>query len=59
VLFSGLNSDHTLFASSEEVLETWRILDPIQKAWGLSTDDMVFYKPGSEVKDVLALSAKA
>lgn len=59
VLFSGLNSDHTLFASSEEVLETWRILDPIQKAWGLSTDDMVFYKPGSDVKDVLALSANA
>jgi len=55
VLFSGLNSDHSLFTTSEEVLETWRILDPVQKAWSLDSDDLVLYEPGSALREVQAL----
>lgn len=54
VLFSGFNSDHSLFATSEEVLETWRILDPVQKAWGLSSDDLILYDKGSDLREVTA-----
>lgn len=57
VLFSGFNSDHSLFATSEEVLETWRILDPVQKAWSLKSDDLIQYDKGSDVREVLALVA--
>lgn len=53
VLFSGLGSDHTLFTSSEEVLETWRILDPIQKYWSTHSDDLIVYRPGSDVREVV------
>lgn len=47
VLLDAINSDHTLFASSDEVLETWRIIQPLQQAWELSGDDLKFYKKGS------------
>jgi glucose-6-phosphate 1-dehydrogenase len=59
VLFSGFNSDHSLFASSEEVIETWRILNPVQKAWDMSTDDLVIYNRGSDVQEVLQLASKS
>lgn len=52
VLFSGLDSDHTLFTSSQEVLETWRILDPIQKYWSTHTDDLIRYERGSDIREV-------
>jgi glucose-6-phosphate 1-dehydrogenase len=55
VLFDAINSDHSLFASSAEILETWRILDVIQRAWGLSSADLIFYQPGSSIKEVLDL----
>ncbi len=53
VLFNALNSDHALFASSAEVLETWRIINDIQNDWKMSSDDLIIYKPGSKIKDIL------
>jgi glucose-6-phosphate 1-dehydrogenase len=44
VLLDAILSDHALFTSSEEVVESWRILDPIQRAWSLSDDDLVRYE---------------
>ncbi len=55
VFFDAINSDHSLFASSDEILETWRILDIIQHAWGLSSDDLIFYQPGDSINEVLSL----
>lgn len=46
VLVDAIQANHTLFASSDEVLETWRIVDPIMKAWEMSADDLSFYAPG-------------
>jgi len=49
VLVDAMQSDHTLFTGSDEVLETWRILQPVQEAWGMSAGtDMRQYKPGSQ-----------
>ena len=53
VLFNAINGDHSLFSSSEEVVETWRILDYLQKAWATSTYDLVIYKKGSSINEIL------
>jgi glucose-6-phosphate 1-dehydrogenase len=50
VLLDAIKSDHSLFATSEEVLETWRILDPLQRAWEMSDgDDLAAYEQGSDI----------
>ncbi len=55
VFFDAINSDHTLFSSSDEILEMWRIVDVIQKAWNMSSDDLVIYEEGSNVEKVMSL----
>lgn len=52
VLFNAINSDHSLFTSSEEILETWRILDTIQKTWEKSKDDLVIYSKKSAIEEI-------
>jgi glucose-6-phosphate 1-dehydrogenase len=48
VLVDAMKSNRTLFTSSDEVLETWRILQPVQQAWAMSdAADLVSYEPGS------------
>jgi glucose-6-phosphate 1-dehydrogenase len=49
VLVDAINSSHTLFTSSEEVLASWKLLQPIQEAWEMSDTDLVLYEPGSPV----------
>jgi glucose-6-phosphate 1-dehydrogenase len=53
VIFDAINSEHTLFTLSEEVLQTWRILEPIQSAWELTSKDLLFYEPGSDPQDII------
>lgn len=48
VFLDAINGNHTLFTSSEEVLETWRILAPIQEYWQLSDDTPILYLSGSK-----------
>ena len=49
VLVDAIKGDRTLFATSEEVLLSWRIVQPVIDAWygGGSADDLMFYEPGS------------
>ncbi|MEI7688650.1 MAG: glucose-6-phosphate dehydrogenase [Candidatus Nomurabacteria bacterium] len=54
VLFNAINGDHSLFSSSEEVTETWRIIDDLQKAWMTSTYDLIIYKKGSTIEEVIS-----
>ena len=54
VLFNAVNSDHSFFTSSREILETWRILDSIQKVWKISDNDLTFYKRGSSIEEVMS-----
>ena len=53
VLFNAINSDHNLFTSSEEIIETWRILDEIQKMWQKNHTDLVFYNKGSSIEQIM------
>ena len=56
VLFDAIQSDHSLFASSEEILATWKIMDVIQKTWEMSADDLVIYQSGDSIEQVLSLT---
>lgn len=47
VLVDAVKGDHSLFATSQEVLESWRIVQPILSAWAQSSDDLSYYEPGS------------
>lgn len=46
VLLDAVRGDRTLFASSEEVLSAWRIVQPILDEWSKDSDDMIVYKNG-------------
>lgn len=52
VLFSAINSDHSLFTGSGEIIETWRILDAVQKTWENAKDDLIIYKKGSKLEEI-------
>ncbi|HEY5549964.1 MAG TPA: glucose-6-phosphate dehydrogenase [Candidatus Saccharimonadales bacterium] len=55
VLLDAIRGSQSLFASSGEVLESWRILEPIQERWRMGSSDLRFYKPGSTIEEVLKL----
>ena len=52
VLVDAIRGDRTLFASSEEVLSSWRVLQPVLDNWATHSDDLREYAPGS--KDLAA-----
>lgn len=54
VLVDAMQSNHSLFASSQEVLESWRILKPVQQKWQKTSRGIKTYKPGSTIEEVLA-----
>lgn len=47
VLVDALRGDKTLFATSEEVLQSWRISEPIIQAWSLNRVPLDTYTLGS------------
>ena len=53
VIRATIEGKHDLFVSSGEILETWRILDEIQKTWEKSGDDLIIYKKGSTVEEII------
>ena len=53
VLFNAINGDHSLFSSGEEILEGWRIIDSLQRAWSTSSYDLIIYPKGSTIEEVI------
>jgi glucose-6-phosphate 1-dehydrogenase len=49
VLVDAVRGDHTLFATSQEVLASWRIIQPVLDAWSKEADDLRFYEPSSSL----------
>ncbi len=47
VFLDVIAGHHEFFISAEEVLETWRIIAPVQAAWQQSGDDLFMYEQGS------------
>lgn len=55
VLRRAIGGEHSWFVSASEILETWRIVDPVQKIWQTAKADFIIYKKGSMYEDVLNL----
>ncbi len=55
VLVDAFKGDHTLFATSGEILESWRVVQPILDEWSKSSRDLVFYKQKSAGPKISAL----
>jgi glucose-6-phosphate 1-dehydrogenase len=47
VLVDVMRGDHTLFATSQEVLQTWRIVEPIIENWANRLTSLPLYKNNS------------
>lgn len=47
VLLDALRGDRTLFATDQEVLLAWHILDPLINEWAKSANDLLIYVSGS------------
>ncbi len=47
VLVDAVRGDHSLFATGDEVLESWRIVQPLLSAWSQDSEDILYYDPGS------------
>lgn len=53
IIVDAIRGSQSLFASSGEVLESWRIIQPILEHWQKSSHDIKRYKPGSSVQTIL------
>jgi glucose-6-phosphate 1-dehydrogenase len=49
VLVDAVRGDHTLFATSQEIIASWRILQPVLDVWAMSAEDLQFYEQGSNL----------
>ncbi len=47
VLLDAVRQDQSLFATSDEVLASWKIIDPILSEWSKTSTDLQIYKKGS------------
>ena len=53
VLLDVFDSNHSLFASSAEVIASWQTLQLTLDAWAKSNDDLKLYRPGSSIEKIL------
>jgi glucose-6-phosphate 1-dehydrogenase len=58
VLVDAVRGDHTLFATAEEVLESWRVIQPVLDEWGKNSADLKSYDQGSTGPDISNLYSK-
>lgn len=54
ILMDAFSSNQSMFASGEEVLASWEILQPVLDHWEKSKYDLKIYKSGSSVSEVSA-----
>lgn len=47
VLIDAIRGDRTLFASSQEVLAAWRVVDAVVQTWTANGDGLQTYQPGA------------
>ena len=53
VIVDVLRGSHTLFASSQEVLESWRIVQPVLNHLNKSKAGLKIYRPGTPIEKIL------
>ncbi len=53
VLVDAMRGNHSLFASSDEVLASWQILQPVLDCWSMDSSDLKTYKPSSTIEEAM------
>jgi len=48
VIVDAIKGQETLFASSDEILRAWEILQPVLDAWKANEEELIFYDSGSD-----------
>lgn len=52
VIVDAIRSHKSLFTSGEEVLQSWRILQPLLDAWKKDDESLIFYEKGANFKSI-------
>lgn len=52
VIVDAIKSQKSLFTSSQELIESWRILQPVLDSWAFSDDDIRTYIKGTSANEV-------
>ncbi len=52
VLADAMRGDRSLFSTSESVMQSWRIVDPIVQAWSRDYDGLELYESGVSADDL-------
>ena len=53
VLVDAIHSQKSLFATSDEVLRSWEILQPVQQAWGMDPSSLKPYAKGTNLHSLI------
>ncbi len=56
VFLDAIRSDRSLFTSSDEVLSSWKVIEPILIEWSMHSDDLRFYDKDSQPDEVVTNS---
>ena len=56
VIMDAFKGDRSLFSTSEEILASWKIVDPIIKNWTSNSNNLEFYKKGSGGPDISSIT---
>jgi glucose-6-phosphate 1-dehydrogenase len=55
VIVDAVRSRTSLFASSEEVLASWAVLQPVLDKWQAGAPKIKAYQPGGSLEDILSI----
>ncbi len=55
VLVDAIRGDHTLFATAGEIIESWRVVQPLLDAWKMTSTDVQTYDDGTSGPDIAQL----
>jgi len=52
VLMDGIRGDQTLFATSDEVIASWEIVEAVVREWSKNDAGLITYEPGTSVSAI-------
>jgi len=55
VLVDAIRSQKSLFTSSEEVIASWRVLEPVLEAWSMDDTPLQYYPKGSSTHTICSV----
>lgn len=53
VLVDAVESRRSLFTSSEEIIQSWRVLQPLLDAWAMDNMPLHTYEKGTDLKEII------